>query len=90
MVISLSITFISLAAIGVMLQAEFIAVVQVLIYAGAITILMIFGIMMTNHKEIDQRNVQAATPCTRHNRRRGALCHDLLRGAASCVPASGR
>jgi NADH-quinone oxidoreductase subunit J len=54
MVISLSVTFISLAAIYVMLQAEFVGVVQVLIYAGAITILMIFGIMMTNHREIDQ------------------------------------
>ena len=55
MVISLSVTFISLAAIYVMLQAEFVGVVQVLIYAGAITILMIFGtILTTNHREIDQ------------------------------------
>lgn len=55
MVVSMSVTFMSLAAIYILLQAEFVAVVQVLIYAGAITILMIFGIMMTNHQEIDQK-----------------------------------
>jgi len=54
MVISLAVTFISLAGIYILLQAEFVAVVQVLIYASAITILMIFGIVMTNHQEIEQ------------------------------------
>jgi NADH-quinone oxidoreductase subunit J len=58
MVTSLAVTFISLAAIYILLQAEFVAVVQVLIYAGAITILMIFAIMMTNHREIDQSIVR--------------------------------
>jgi len=58
MVISLACTFISLAAIYILLQAEFVAVVQILIYAGAITILMIFGIMMTNHRELDQSIVR--------------------------------
>ena len=38
----------------VVLEAEFVAFVQVLIYAGAITILMIFGIMMTNHQAEQQ------------------------------------
>lgn len=51
MVIALCTTFISLAGIYVILYAEFIAFVQVLIYAGAISILMIFGIMMTKHTE---------------------------------------
>lgn len=62
MVISMAVTFISLAAIYVLLQAEFVAVVQVLIYAGAITILMIFAIMTTNHQEIDQ----STTPPLHH------------------------
>ncbi|MDF2813934.1 MAG: NuoJ, partial [Paenibacillus sp.] len=38
----------------VLLNAEFLAFVQILIYAGAISILMIFGIMMTQHKREDE------------------------------------
>lgn len=49
-VVSLAVTFISLAGLYVLLDAEFVAFVQVLIYAGAISILMIFGIMMTKHR----------------------------------------
>ncbi|UUZ82588.1 NADH-quinone oxidoreductase subunit J [Paenibacillus sp. P26] len=51
MVTALALTFISLAGLYVVLNAEFVAVVQILIYAGAISILMIFGIMMTKHRE---------------------------------------
>lgn len=50
MAISLAFTFISLAGLYVVLDAEFVAFVQVLLYVGAITILMIFGIMMTKHQ----------------------------------------
>jgi NADH-quinone oxidoreductase subunit J len=50
MVISLALTFISLAGLYILLQAEFVAVAQVLIYSGAISILMIFAIMLTKHK----------------------------------------
>jgi len=39
-------TFLGIAGLFVMLNAEFLAVVQVLVYAGAISILLIFGIMM--------------------------------------------
>jgi NADH-quinone oxidoreductase subunit J len=49
MVVSLAFTFLSLAGLYVLLDAEFLAFAQVLIYAGAISILMIFGIMMTKH-----------------------------------------
>lgn len=51
MAISLAFTFFSLAGIYLLLQAEFLAVVQVLIYAGGISILMIFGIMLTKPEE---------------------------------------
>ncbi|ULL19490.1 NADH-quinone oxidoreductase subunit J [Paenibacillus sp. H1-7] len=50
MVCALALTFISMAGLYVILDAEFVAFVQILIYAGAITILMIFGIMMTKHQ----------------------------------------
>lgn len=49
MVVSIAFVFLGLGGIYVLLNAEFVAFVQVLIYAGAITILMIFGIMMTRH-----------------------------------------
>ena len=47
--LSIAFTFIALAGLYVVLEAEFLAFVQVLLYVGAITILMIFGIMMTKH-----------------------------------------
>lgn len=51
MVVALVFTFISLAGIYVLLSAEFVAVVQILIYSGAITIIMLFGIMLTRHND---------------------------------------
>ncbi len=51
MVVSIAFTFISLSGLYVLLEAEFVAFVQVLIYAGALSILMIFGIMMTRHQD---------------------------------------
>lgn len=51
MALALAFTFFSLAGIYLLLQAEFLAVVQVLVYAGAISILMIFGIMLTKPEE---------------------------------------
>jgi NADH-quinone oxidoreductase subunit J len=40
-------SFLGVAAIYLLLRADFLAAVQVLIYAGAITILMLFAIMLT-------------------------------------------
>jgi NADH-quinone oxidoreductase subunit J len=57
MMISLVFTFLAIAGIYVLLSAEFVAVVQVLIYSGAITIIMLFGIMLTKHKEEAQEKV---------------------------------
>jgi NADH-quinone oxidoreductase subunit J len=51
MVSAMALTFISMAGLYIILQAEFVAFVQVLIYAGAMSILMIFGIMMTKHRQ---------------------------------------
>lgn len=49
MVLAVGMTFLSLAGLYVLLDAEFVAVTQVLIYGGAVSIIMIFGIMMTKH-----------------------------------------
>ncbi|MCQ6561914.1 NADH-quinone oxidoreductase subunit J [Paenibacillus mendelii] len=53
MVVSLAAVFIGVAGMFVLLNAEFLAFVQVLIYAGAVSILMIFGIMMTKHQDVE-------------------------------------
>jgi NADH-quinone oxidoreductase subunit J len=51
MVVALIFTFVSIAGIYVLLSAEFVASVQILIYSGAITIIMLFGIMLTKHDD---------------------------------------
>ncbi|MBK9945262.1 MAG: NADH-quinone oxidoreductase subunit J [Kouleothrix sp.] len=42
-------SFFSVAAMYLLLEAEFIAIVQVLVYVGAISILVLFAIMLTRH-----------------------------------------
>ncbi|MET3697117.1 NADH dehydrogenase subunit J [Bacillus oleivorans] len=56
MVLALVMTFVSLAGVYVMLSAEFVAVVQILIYSGAVTIIMLFGIMLTRHLDEEQND----------------------------------
>jgi NADH-quinone oxidoreductase subunit J len=46
--IALIFTFFGVAALYVLLDAEFLAAVQVLIYIGGITILLLFAIMLTS------------------------------------------
>lgn len=55
MVVALVFTFLALAGLYVTLSAEFVAVVQVLVYSGAITIIMLFGIMLTKHNDEEVR-----------------------------------
>ncbi len=51
-VMSLVGTFFGLAAIYAMLSAHFLAVMQVLVYAGAIMVLFIFVVMILNREEV--------------------------------------
>lgn len=57
----LILAFVGVAMIYVMLEAPFIAVVQVLVYIGAIAILIVFAIMLTRRlmsKDMEQQNKQ--------------------------------
>jgi len=45
---SLLFTFFGVAAIYVLLHADFLAVTQILIYVGGILVLLLFGVMLTN------------------------------------------
>ena len=56
--IFLIVSFIGVAGMFVLLRAEFLAIVQVLIYVGAISVLVLFAIMMT-------RDVEEGSPSNR-------------------------
>ena len=50
------ISFIGVAAVYILLHADFLAAVQVLVYAGAITVFIVFGIMFTMKGEPRKTN----------------------------------
>lgn len=54
-IVALSFTFLSIAGLYVLLSAEFVAFVQVLMYSGAVTIVMLFGIMLTKHDDKEEK-----------------------------------
>src|SRR5947208_16232017 len=56
--ISLIGVFISLASLYVMLAAPFIAAVQVIVYAGAIMVLVVFVIMLLNVEQEERRRTR--------------------------------
>src|SRR5919106_3383320 len=60
-VLWLTATMLSLAALYVLLSAEFIAAIQVLVYAGAVMVLFLFVIMLLNlgHPTSDMRGPAA-------------------------------
>lgn len=57
MALSMAFTFFSIAGLYLLLNAEFIAVIQIMIYTGAVSILMIFGIMLTKHRDEDRPSI---------------------------------
>ena len=46
----LALAFMGVAFTYIFLGAEFIALIQILIYVGAVSVLMLFGIMLTKRK----------------------------------------
>jgi NADH:ubiquinone oxidoreductase subunit 6 (subunit J) len=49
-VVALATCFVSIAALYVMLNAEFVAIVQILVYVGAVVVVILFGIMLTKRE----------------------------------------
>jgi NADH-quinone oxidoreductase subunit J len=54
----LVLTIVSMAGLFVLLQAFFLAAVQILVYAGAVMVLFLFVIMMLDLKEEERRKVK--------------------------------
>jgi len=49
-VVWLAACFISVAALYIMLSAEFVAIIQILVYVGAVIVVILFGIMLTRRE----------------------------------------
>lgn len=60
--LSLVATFGGVAALYVMLEAHFLAAVQVLVYVGAIAVILMFAVMLTQHLASREADV----PLSRH------------------------
>lgn len=52
--LALVLTFVNVAAIFVMLRAEFLAVVQIIVYTGAILVLFLFVLMLVNPDDLPE------------------------------------
>jgi NADH-quinone oxidoreductase subunit J len=46
----LALTFLGVGITYIFLSAEYLAVIQIMIYVGAVSVLMLFGIMLTKRK----------------------------------------
>ncbi|MGO8696032.1 MAG: NADH-quinone oxidoreductase subunit J [Rectinemataceae bacterium] len=49
-------SFLGMALIYLLLRADYLAVVQILVYVGAISILFVFGIMLTKRERMEDTN----------------------------------
>jgi NADH:ubiquinone oxidoreductase subunit 6 (subunit J) len=61
-VLFLVLSFMGIAGLYITLSADFVAVVQVLIYVGAISVLMLFAILLTPRSARDNAPVSYAAP----------------------------
>ena len=50
------VAFVGVAAVYAMLSADFLAAVQLLVYVGAISVLLVFGVMLTRRGDIRSSN----------------------------------
>ena len=76
--LSLVVCFLALAALFVSLDAYFIGVIQILVYAGAVMVLFLFIIMLLDLKAEVRRRTNLAGDL-RRVRRDIPLCHHSVR-----------
>lgn len=53
-IVYMVISFVGIGALFILLQAEFVAAVQILVYAGGIVVLFLFVVMLVNLGEVNQ------------------------------------
>ena len=54
-VVYLALSFLSIAGIFILLNAEFLGVIQILVFVGAITAVILFAIMLTRRQIMNDR-----------------------------------
>jgi NADH-quinone oxidoreductase subunit J len=80
-IVSLIVAFFGLAGLYVLLEAPFVAVVQIIVYAGAILVLFLFVVMLLNVPREDAAEWDRAHPLDRPGTMRiGALLAVLMIG----------
>ena len=87
----LVVTFFSLAGIYVLLNAQFIAAVQVIVYAGAIMVLFLFVIMLLNLQHVQEANTRPVQKFLGYTSAAAFLItilYYILKYAAFTAPAS--
>ena len=52
----LALTFLGVAGLYMLLEAEFLAAVQALVYSGAVAVLMVIGVMLTHRDRMEDTN----------------------------------
>ena len=55
--LALALTFVALAALYLQLDAQFVGFAQLLIYVGAVAILIVFAILLTHSSEMPRRSI---------------------------------
>jgi len=50
----LFVTLLTIGAIYLLFRTEFVAFIQIIVYAGAVPVLMLFGIMLTRRKIMEE------------------------------------
>lgn len=61
-VLALTVTFAGLAALYLLLGAQFIGFAQILVYVGAVAILVVFAILLTRHGRAISQDIPASFP----------------------------
>ena len=63
----MALTFTAVAGIFLLMQAEFVAAIQILVYTGAITTMVIFAIMLSGLRDIKKERTGQVRTWTRSN-----------------------
>ena len=54
----LAMTLVTIGAIYLLFQSEFVFLIQILVYAGAVPVLFVFGVMLTRRKIMDEPSAE--------------------------------
>lgn len=84
-VLWLAVTFIAIAGLYMMLSADFLALVQILVYAGAVCIMMIFVIMLTHRPDNEHAGYKGSKSSLYNGQFKAAGLVAFLTALVSCL-----